>query len=345
MKAAVVRGIGHIEVADVPMPEPGAGEVLIRVAYCGICGSDMEAYHTGMYAPGLILGHEFSGVIVAAGPDVADWKPGDRVVVNDAIPCGQCLPCREGRLDACESLYMIGVTHDGAMAEYCVAPVRGVHRLPEGVSLRRGALVEPLSVALHGVQRSRLKPGDRALVMGAGPIGLLTLQCALLAGARRVAVTEVDSTRAALARKLGAALVLDPTRDNVSVALSALTDGQGPDVIYVCTGAPQPYRDAISLVRKGGQVFVLGLCVEPVEADFMSVALGDLCIEGSLAGRAAFPAAIDFVAQGRVDVESLITHEIALDDVVDKGFRFLDTPGSGAVKVLVRIAGEQLAGG
>ncbi len=343
MKAVVVRGIRHFEVADVPMPEPGAGEVLIRVGYCGICGSDMEAYHTGMYAPGLIVGHEFAGVIAEVGPGVADWRPGDRVVVNDAIPCGECRPCREGRLDACESLYMIGVTHDGAMAEYCTAPVRGVHRLPDGVSLRRGALVEPLSVALHGVHRSRLKPGDRVLVMGAGPIGLLTLQCALLAGARLVAVTEVDPARAALARTLGAAIALDPTRDNVGVTLSALTDAQGPDVIYVCTGAPQPYRDAISLVRKGGQIFVLGLCVEPVEADFMSVALGDLCIEGSLAGRAQFAAAIDFVAQERVDVESLISHEIALDDAVDKGFKFLDTPNNGAVKVLVRIGGEQTA--
>ncbi len=343
MKAVVVRGIQQFEVADVPMPEPAAGEVLIRVGYCGICGSDMEAYHTGMYAPGLIVGHEFAGVIAQVGPDVADWRPGDRVVVNDAVPCGECRPCRDGRLDACESLYMIGVTHDGAMAEYCVAPVRGLHRLPDGVGLRRGALVEPLSVALHGVHRSRLKPGDRALVMGAGPIGLLTLQCALVAGARMVAVTEVDPTRAALAQKLGAAVVLDPTRDNVVVNLSALTDGQGPDVIYVCTGAPQPYRDAISLVRKGGQIFVLGLCVEPVEADFMSVAMGDLCIEGSLAGRAQFAAAIDFVAQGRVDVESLITHEIALDDAVEKGFKLLDTPNSGAVKVLVRIGGELTA--
>ncbi len=344
MKAVVVRGIRHFEVADVPRPEPGPGEVLIRVGYCGICGSDMEAYHTGMYAPGLIVGHEFAGVIAEVGPDVPDWRPGDRVVVNDAVPCGECRPCRDGRLDACESLYMIGVTHDGAMAEHCVAPVRGVHRLPDGVSLRRGALVEPLSVALHGVHRSRLKPGDRVLIMGAGPIGLLTLQCARLAGARAVAVTEVDSTRAALAQRLGATVVLDPTRDNVGVALSALTDGQGPDVVYVCTGAPQPYRDAISLVRKGGQIFVLGLCVEPVEADFMSVALGDLCIEGSLAGRAQFTAAIDFVAQGRVDVDALVTHEIALDDAVEKGFNFLDTPGSGAVKVLVRIGGEQAAG-
>lgn len=235
---------------------------------------------------------------------------------------------------------MVGVTHDGGLAEYVKVTARGLHRLPDGVTLRQGALAEPLAVALHGVRRSRLKPGDHALVMGAGPIGLLTLQCAMLAGARTVVVTEVDPTRAGLAGRLGATAVLDPARDNVGVALSGLTGGQGPDVIYICTGAPDPYRDAVSLVRKGGQVFLLGLCVEPVEADFMSVVLNDLCIEGSLAGRAEFPAAVDFIAQGRVDVDTLVSHEIPLDEVVTGGFERLTTPGSGAVKILVRIGGE-----
>ena len=200
--------------------------------------------------------------------------------------------------------------------------------------------MEPLTVALHGVRRSRLKAGDHALVMGAGPIGLLTLQCALLAGARAAVVTEVDPTRAALASRLGAAAVLDPRRDNIAVALSAHTDTRGPDVVFICTGAPAAYRDAVSLVRKGGQIFLLGLCVEPVEADFMSVVLSDLCIEGSLAGRAEFPAAIDFVAQRRVEVEALVSHEITLDDVPIAGFERLNTPGSGAVKILVKVGGE-----
>lgn len=340
MKAAVFRGIGQIEITDVPCPEPDAGEVLIRVAYCGICGSDLEAFHTGMYEPGLIIGHEFAGTIVEIGTDVTGWKVGDRVVVNDAIPCGECSSCHEGRLDACQSLTLIGVTHDGAMAEYARITASGLHRLPDNVTLRQGALVEPLAVALHGVRRSRLKAGDRVMVMGAGPIGLLTLQCARLAGARTVAVTEVDPTRAALASRLGAATVLDPTRDNVSVALASLTDGLGPDVIYICTGAPGPFRDAVSLVRKGGQVFILGVCAEPVDMDFMSVALGDLCLEGSLAGRAEFPTAIDFVAQHRVEVDALVSHEIVLDQVVTKGFNLLDTPESGAIKILVRIGGE-----
>jgi 2-desacetyl-2-hydroxyethyl bacteriochlorophyllide A dehydrogenase len=340
MKAAVFQRIGQVEVQDVPRPELAADEVLVRVGYCGICGSDVEALRTGMYEPGLIIGHEFAGTVDQVGPEVTGWQAGDRVVVNDAIPCGACAFCREGRLDGCEDLTMVGVTHDGGLAEHVKTAVKGLHRLPDEVTLRQGALVEPLAVALHGVRRSRLEPGDRVLVMGAGPIGLLTLQCALLAGARSAVVTEIDPTRAELARRLGAAVVLDPSRENVGVALSGLTNGQGPDVIYICTGAPDPYRDAVSLVRKGGQIFVLGLCVEPVDADFMSVVLSDLCIEGSLAGRAEFPAAIDFVAQHRVDVESLITHEIPLDEVAE-GLGLAGAPGSGAVKVLVRIGGER----
>jgi threonine dehydrogenase-like Zn-dependent dehydrogenase len=140
-----------------------------------------------------------------------------------------------------------------------------------------------------------------------------------------------------LAGRLGATAILDPTRENVGVALMGLTEGQGPDVIYICTGAPGPYLDAVSLVRKGGQIFILGLCVEPVDADFMSVVLNDLCIEGSLAGRAEFPAAIDLLAQDRVDVASLVTHELPLDEVLE-GIKLASTPGSG--KVVVRIGGE-----
>ncbi len=340
MKAAVFRGAGEIEVADVPQPELEPDEVLIRVGYCGICGSDLEAFQTGMYEPGLIIGHEFSGVIAALGNKVTGWQIGDRVVVSDALPCGECVPCRQGRLDACASLTMIGVTHDGGMAEYTKIAARALHRLPDHVTLRQGALVEPLSVALHGVRRSRLKAGDDVLIMGAGPIGLLTLQCARLAGARRTIISEINPTRAALANQLGATDVLDPARDNLGVALADLTDGLGPEVIFICTGTPAAFRDAVSLVRKGGQIFILGVCVEPVEMDFMSVVLSDLCLEGSLAGRAEVPAAIDFIAQGRVEVAALISHEIALDAVVTQGFQSLSVPRSGAIKILVRLGGE-----
>ncbi len=338
MRAAVFRGAREIEVADVPCPVIQPDEVLIRVAYCGICGSDLEAYHTGMYEPGMIIGHEFAGTLIEVGAEVTGWQMGDRVTVNDAIPCGECAACREGRLDACESLLLPGLTQEGAFAEYTKTTARGLHRLPDEVTLREGALVEPLAVALHGIRKSRLKPGDRAVVMGAGPIGLLALQCAMLAGARSVVVTEIDEIRAALARRLGASAVLHPARDNVNVAVDKLTEHRGADVVFVCTGAPNAFCDAISLARKGGQIFVLGVCVEPVAADFMTVAMSELCIEGAFTGRAEFPAAIDFIAQRRVNVNALASHEITLEDIVKEGFEKLERPGSGAVKILVQLS-------
>jgi (R,R)-butanediol dehydrogenase/meso-butanediol dehydrogenase/diacetyl reductase len=336
MKAAVFRGAGRIEVIEVPVPEVGADEVLVQVHYCGICGSDLEAYHTGMYEPGLIIGHEFAGEVVAVGERVDAWVAGDRVTVNNVIPCGHCGFCCREQVTLCENLLTPGITLNGGMAEYSVLPKRALHVLPEGITTRHGALVEPLAVTVHGVKRSALKPGERALVMGAGPIGLLTLQCAFVAGAREVYVSEVDPGRANLAVQLGASAVFDPTTQNLAVELMARTEGEGPSVVYVCTGAAAALEDAVTLVCKGGRILVLGLGVEPLAADFLTLVLHELDIKGSYLGYEEFSVALEYLAQGRVNVEKLITHEIALDDVVAQGFQVLEEAGRGAVKVLVK---------
>jgi (R,R)-butanediol dehydrogenase/meso-butanediol dehydrogenase/diacetyl reductase len=337
MKAAVFRGVGQIEVTELPKPEAGPGEVLVRVDYCGICGTDLEAYQTGMFEPGLVIGHEFAGEIVATGQGVEGWALGDRVIADNALPCGKCWFCQQGRPALCQELLAPGITLDGGMAEYVRLPVPLLHRLPDAVSSRQGALVEPLTIALHGVRNSALHPGDWALVLGAGPIGLLTLQCALLAGARQVMVAEVNPARAAVAGELGAAVVWNPQRDNLAVEVSARTDGLGPQVVYICTGAPAAFADAMSLVRRGGQIFVLGLCPEPVPTDFMTVVLSELDIRGSYLGHGAFPAALDYLAQGRIRVDPLISHEITLDEVVEKGFEEMVRPETAAIKVLVKM--------
>lgn len=337
MRAAVFRGLGDIEVADVPTPDPGPGEALVQVHYCGICGSDLEAYETGMYQPGLIIGHEFAGEIVALGESVRDWAAGDRVTADNVLPCGQCWFCQRGRASLCQEMLSPGITLDGGMAEYVRLPVQLLHRLPQGVTTRQGALVEPLSIAVHGVRSSALRLGDRALVLGAGPIGLLTMQCALWAGARQVTVVELNPARRALASELGAAVVLNPQTDNLAVEVGVHTEGLGADVVFVCTAAAAAYQDALTLVRRGGQVFVLGLCVEPVPTDFMSLVLGELDIRGGYLGHGAFPAALDLIAQGRVKVEPLITHEIGLHQLLERGFRELLTQHTEAIKVLVRM--------
>ena len=338
MKAVVFRGAGQVEVTELPRPEPGSGEVLVRVDYCGICGTDLEAYQTGMYQPGVVIGHEFAGEIVAIGEQVEGWATGDRVTADNALPCRQCEFCRQGRPALCQELLSPGITLDGGMAEYVRLPVPVLHRLPDAVTTRQGALVEPLTIALQGVRSSALQPGDWALVLGAGPIGLLTLQCALLAGARQVMVAEINSARAALARALGASVVLHPQRDNLAVEVSARTAGLGPQVVYVCTGAAPAFTDAVSLVRRGGQIFILGLCPEPVPADYMTVVLSELNIRGSYLGHGAFPAALDYLAQNRIQVEPLISHEIAVEDVVERGFEEMLRPDTAAIKVLVKLS-------
>ena len=337
MKAAVFRGPGHVEVTEIPTPEPAPGEALLQVHYCGICGSDLEAYQTGMYERGLVIGHEFAGEIVAVGDNVHGWSPGDPVTADNVLPCGQCWFCRHARASLCQRMLSPGITLDGGMAEYVRLPVPLLHRLPTGVSTRQGALVEPLTIALHGVRSSALRAGDRVVVLGAGPIGLLTLQCAVLAGARHAWVVEANARRTALALELGAAGVFHPQRDNLAVEIARQTGGPGPDVVFVCTAAPSAYQDALMLVRRGGQVFVLGLCVEPVPTDFFSIVLGELSIRGGYLGHGAFPAALDYLAQGRVQVEPLITHEIRLEELTERGFGELLKPDTEAVKILVRM--------
>jgi len=337
MKAAVFQGTGHIEIVELPMPEPEPGEVVIKVHYCGICGSDLGAYETGTYGAGLIIGHEFAGEVVNTGERVYGLEVGDLVTVNSIVPCGMCYFCGHGMSGQCEDVIQPGVSHHGGMAEYAKVPAPATYRLPAGVTTRQAALAEPLGGALHAVRLSALKPGDRVLVMGAGPIGLLTLQCARLAGAREVYVTELSPVRAALAARLGATAVFNPEKDNLFVALDEPTEGLGPDVIFVCAGIPTVIEDAITLVRKGGQIMVVGIAEEPVGADFMTVVLNEVDLKGSYSGYEEVPLALDFIAQGRVDVESLISHEIVLEDVVEQGFEVLTHPPHEAVKILVKM--------
>jgi 2-desacetyl-2-hydroxyethyl bacteriochlorophyllide A dehydrogenase len=337
MKAWVLQGAGSLELADVPQPEPEAGQVLIAVDYCGICGSDLEAYELGMYEPGMVIGHEFAGHIAAVGPGVQGWEVGTTVSVSDAIPCMACRMCRRGALTQCESLVMIGVTVPGALAEYVAVPVEGVYRLPKGLDTRRAALAEPLSIALHAVNRSSLRPGDRALVLGAGPIGLLVLQAARLAGALEVYVVEPNPARAALAARLGAAEVLDPTRTNLAVRLGQLTGGTGVEVAFVCTGAAAAFEEAVTLVGKGGQIVMVGLAPEPAAGDLMTLVLHELDVRGAYLGHGEFAQALAFIAQGRVDVESLISREVPLERALEDGFAYLLSGAPEAAKVLVRV--------
>jgi (R,R)-butanediol dehydrogenase/meso-butanediol dehydrogenase/diacetyl reductase len=196
--------------------------------------------------------------------------------------------------------------------------------------------VDPLADGLHAIRVSRLRAGDRVLVVGAGPIGLSCIVGARLAGARAIYATEVSARRAAAARQLGADQVLNPLEDNLYTALDRLTEGRGPDIVIIATGVPAAIEEAITLVRKGGQLVFIGLCEHPVMTDFMTVVMNELSIQGSYCGYEEYEMVLDYMAQGRFDPEPLVSHEIALDDIVEKGFKVLVQPGTDAVKILVR---------
>ena len=338
MRAAVFRGAGRIEVCNVAVPRPGPDEALLRVHYCGICGSDVAAFRTGMYEPGLIIGHEFSGAIVGLGNGVRGWRRGEEVAVNGAVPCAACLFCRRNLPSLCDDLLMPGVTLNGGMAEYAAVPARSLHRLPLGLSTRRAALAEPLAVVLHGIRRSAFRIGDRPLVVGAGPIGLLSVQCLQWLGASEVFVSEKNPARAALARQLGATAVFDPGRVDLAVELAERTAGRGPEIIFLCTGSGDAFEAATALLGKGGQILLVGRAVEELKLDGLTLVLHELNVQGSYLGHHEFPEALDALVRGLVAVEPLISREIGLDNLVPEGLEALQEE-TAVVKILVNVAG------
>ena len=335
MRAIVFLGQEDIEIQECPDPIPGEGEVLIRVEACGICGSDLHAYKTGMYAPGLVIGHEFGGVVAAIGTGVVGFKPGDRVTANSGIGCGGCFLCRNGKENLCEQSFKLGVTDDGAMAELVKIPQSGVYHVPDSLSSHEACLTEPFSITLHSLNQSRFRPGDRVLIIGAGPIGLCLLQVLQTAGAVAVWMMETNPFRLDLAMHMGADFALNPKDVSPLSVLSNLTNGAMADIVFECAGLPDAITQAPMLVRRGGQVVILGICDQPVEMDFLSIITNEIDIQTAYYSRAgAFARTIDLLAKKRLQAKPLITSEIPFERVKEN-FESLLSPNSKQSKVLV----------
>jgi 2-desacetyl-2-hydroxyethyl bacteriochlorophyllide A dehydrogenase len=337
MKALVYEGSHELYVKDVPEPSIGPTDVLVRPKYVGICGTDLSAWEYGMYEAGLILGHEFSGEVAEVGRDVTTWREGDRVVPNSLLPCSRCSFCKAQKYSLCEDMQMVGISMNGALAELVALPQDILHRLPDTVDYKKGALVEPLSIVLHGFNRINIIPGTTVLVLGTGPIGVLSVYIAKLWRASVVYASEVKSRRLEMARAAGADQVINPSKESLPLRIESLTDGVGVDLVVECTGAPGPTSEAFQLVKRGGTILILGISEEPIEVDFMRGVLNELSIQFSYLGYAEFPEAIRLLAEGVIDPSSMVTSIIPLDRVVEDGFEALTRPDNKDVKVLVKI--------
>jgi 2-desacetyl-2-hydroxyethyl bacteriochlorophyllide A dehydrogenase len=337
LRAAVYEGTRELYVRDVPEPTLGPHDVLVKPKYVGICGSDLNAWQYGMFESGVIIGHEFCGDVVEIGKDVAKWSSGDRVVPNSLIPCGECSFCNQKRYSLCQDMQMVGISMNGGMADLVSIPEDTLYRLPKSVDYKMGAMIEPLAVVTRAFDRAQFTKGMNVLILGAGPIGLLSLLVAKDRRAGRVIVSEVKPARLSLAESLGADDTVNPLEQSLSLRLESLTNAQGADLVIECTGAPGPSSETFRLVRRGGTILVLGICEEPVETDFMTGVLNELSVQFSYLGYAEFPKAIQLISSGRVNPAPLVTKVIPLERVAEDGFELLTSPGSSDVKVLVQI--------
>jgi len=342
MKALMLKEYGRLEYADCPPPAVGPGDVRVAVRACGICGSDVHGMDgsTGRRKPPLIMGHEAAGTVVEVGPGVSDWRQGDRVTFDSTLSCGACRFCRAGRVNLCRDRQVLGVScgdyrRDGAMAEFVVVPDRALYRLPEGLSFERAALAEPLSVAIHAVGRANLLPGASAAVIGTGVIGLLAVQALRAAGARTIIAADVDPTRLDLAAALGADACLRADEADVPSEVARMTGGQGADAAFEAVGVAPAVRTAVGSIRRGGTVVLIGNVAPAVELPLQAVVTRELTLYGSCASAGEYPACLDLLASGRVNVDALISRVVPLAEGAE-WFRRLHDGGSGLMKVILK---------
>ncbi|GCB00016.1 2,3-butanediol dehydrogenase [Mycolicibacterium sp. NCC-Tsukiji] len=344
MRAAVYYGPNKVSVEDVAIPAPGPGQVQLQIGFNGICGTDLHEYYAGpifvrtqphplthQELP-LTLGHEFSGTITAVGAGVTGWREGDRVAVEPIYKCGHCGPCAAGNYNVCQQIGFHGLMSDGGMAEYTVVPTNMLHRLPDNVSLELGALVEPMSVAYHAATLGDVKPGDTAMVFGAGPIGIGLWFALRGKGLQEIFVVEPSPTRRAAIEALGA-VTLDPTVTDVPGFIADHTYGAGADAAFDAAGVTPAVETALACVGSRKPMVSVSIYEKPLQTPLLNLVMNESRIQGSLCYTGAdFEAVIALMAQGAYDTSGWVA-QIPIGDVVAEGFEALHAGNK--MKVLV----------
>ncbi|KAF4343942.1 alcohol sorbitol dehydrogenase [Fusarium beomiforme] len=351
MQAVVFHGKGDIRLEEVKVPKPGPKEIQLKPAFVGICGTDLHEYLEGAYlipttphpvtgkqAP-VVIGHEYSGVVSDVGEEVDDLKAGDRVVIQPIIFDGTCSSCQRGLINCCSNSGFIGLSGiGGGLAEYTTVPRYAVFKIPDNISLEVAALIEPLAVAWNAVQLSDFQPGDTALILGAGPIGLAILQVLKSKGAGHIIVSETADKRRDFATKFGATTVLDPTKTNVGEQCKELCAGEGVQVVFDCAGVQSTLETALAASRPRSVIVNVAIWAGEVTISPNYFMLNERTFKGSATYTASvFQDVIDAIARGDLNPEPMITSLIEMDQIEEKGFKALINYKDTQVKILVRV--------
>lgn len=321
MKALLLTEYKNLEVTDCPEPQIGDEEVLIRVRACGICGSDVHGYDgsSGRRIPPLIMGHEAAGVVAKVGKNVSRFQEGDRVTFDSTVYCGKCWYCRRGQINLCDNRNVLGVScgdyrRNGAFAEYVAVPEHIIYKLPDSFPFEHAALIESVSIAFHAVNRTPRQLGDTAVVVGTGMIGLLVVQTLRHAGVGRIIAVDIDDYKLQRAKEFGADEGLNSTKCNIAEEVQARTEGRGADIALEVVGATASLQTAISALRKGGALTLVGNLAPKVELPLQAVVTRELSLYGTCSSQGEYPACIEMMARGDINVAPLISAKASLDE-------------------------------
>lgn len=341
MKALVLAEYNRLEIQERPIPEMGPDDVLLKVAACGICGSDVHGMDgsTGRRQPPIIMGHEAAGTIARVGANVTGWAEGQRVTFDSTVNCGRCWFCRRGQINLCDNRQILGVScdecrRDGAFAEYVVVPQHILYRLPDSLSFRHAAMVEPVAVAVHAVSRTRVSLGDTAVVVGAGVIGLCLVQVLRAAGCGRIIAVDLDQKKLDMACEFGADEGLRPDQTNVAAEVMQRTGGRGADVAFEAVGVGPTVEIATTCLRKGGEFTLVGILAKSVNFPIQTVVTRELTVNSSYISCGEYPACLDLIARGAINVEPMLSAVAPLADG-PAWFQRLHAANEGLIKVIL----------
>lgn len=342
MKVARLMAPFQIEMQQAPIPEPGPNEVVLKNMYLGICTSDLQIYH-GKHAYAAMpvtMGHEEAGIVYKVGENVTDWKPGDRVILQPQLFCGECYPCKTGHFNVCESLKVIGVHVDGCACEYTAVPAWNLHRLPDNVSFREAALIEPIAVGFGVVRRINEVTditGKRVCVVGAGTIGNLVAQACKAMGAGPVMITDILQDKLDLALKCGIDYAENTREQTLAQAIEQCFGADKADIIVDSAANPFVFQSIMDAARKASIVVLSGNYKEPVQLDVTQIQRREITVLGHMMYiRQEFEDGLRHLSLGNLHTEGLITQEWTLDQYAE-AFRFIDDHPADVVKMIVKI--------